>query len=63
MAGQARPAEMQDIAIFTAAVWNVIVVANPGIRNPSSVRNINDGQTCPFLGRQLVCQPDWSVWG
>jgi hypothetical protein len=45
-------AEMQDIATFTDAGWNIIAVANPGARNPSHIWNIVDGVTYPFLSWQ-----------
>jgi hypothetical protein len=43
-------AQMKSIATFLEAGWNIIAVANPGVRNPSYIWNIVDGQTCPFLG-------------
>jgi hypothetical protein len=45
-------AEMQDIATFSGAGWNITAVANPGTRNPSYVWNIVDDETYPFLGWQ-----------
>ena len=45
-------AEMQDIATFSGAAWNIIAVANPGTRNPSYIWNIVNGVTCPFLSWQ-----------
>jgi hypothetical protein len=45
--------EMQDIATFSGAGWNIIAVANPGTRNSSCIWNIVDGQTYPFLSWEL----------
>ena len=45
--------EMQDIATFTGAGWNIIGVANPGTRNPVYIWNIVDGVTYPFLSWQV----------
>jgi hypothetical protein len=45
-------AEMKSIAIFSGAAWNITAVADPGARNASSVWNIVDGQTYPFLSWQ-----------
>ena len=42
-------AEMQSIATFSGAGWNIIAVANLGIRNPSYIWNIVDDETYPFL--------------
>jgi hypothetical protein len=42
-------AEMQDIATFSGAGWNIIAVANPVTRNPSYIWNIVDDETYPFL--------------
>jgi hypothetical protein len=47
-------AEMQDIATFSGAGWNIIAVANPGTRNPSYIWNIVDDETYPFLSWQFV---------
>jgi hypothetical protein len=47
-------AEMQDIATFSGAGWNIIAVANPGTRNPSYIWNIVDDETYPFLSWQSV---------
>jgi hypothetical protein len=41
--------EMQDIATFSGAEWDIIAVANPGTRNPSYIWNIVDDETYPFL--------------
>jgi hypothetical protein len=45
-------AEMQDIATFLGAGWNIVTVANLGTRNPSHIWNIVDGVTYPFLSWQ-----------
>ena len=42
-------AQMQDIAIFSGAGWNIIAVANPSTRNPAYIWNIVDDETYPFL--------------
>ena len=42
-------AEMMDIVTFSGAGWNMIAVANPGIRNPAYIWNIVNGVTYPFL--------------
>jgi len=42
-------AEMQDIATFSGAGWNIVAVTNPGTRNASYIWNIVDKQTYPFL--------------
>ena len=47
-------AEMKDITTFSGAGWNIIAVANPGIRNPSYIWNIVDTVTYPFLSWQPV---------
>ncbi|GAG35568.1 unnamed protein product, partial [marine sediment metagenome] len=47
-------AEMQDIATFSGAGWNIIAVANPGMRNSSYIWNIVTEQTYPFLSWQSV---------
>jgi len=44
-------AEMQDIAIFSGAGWNIIAVA-PGTTNPAYTWNIVNGVTYPFLSWQ-----------
>jgi hypothetical protein len=41
--------EMQDIATFSGADWNIIAVANPDTRNPYYVWNIVEDETYPFL--------------
>jgi hypothetical protein len=45
-------AEMQDIATFSGAGWNIIAVANPGTRNPTYTWNIVDNVAYPFLSWQ-----------
>ena len=51
--GTGKPtAEMQDIATFSGAAWNIIAVANPGERNPFYIWNIVDDETYPFLSWQ-----------
>jgi hypothetical protein len=45
-------AEMQDIATFSDAGWNIIAVASPSTRNSAYIWNIVDGQTYPFLSWQ-----------
>jgi len=44
--------EMQDIATFSGAAWNIIAVANTSTRNPSYIWNIVDTVTYPFLSWQ-----------
>jgi len=44
-------AELQDIATFSGAVWNIIAVAS-GETNPSYTWNIVDDVTYPFLSWQ-----------
>jgi hypothetical protein len=46
--------EMQDIATFSGAGWDIIAVANPGTRNPSYTWNIVGDDTYPFLSWQSV---------
>lgn len=46
--------EMQDIATFSGAGWEIVTVADPDVRNPSYIWNIVDGQTYPFLSWQSV---------
>jgi len=41
--------QMQDIATFSGAGWNITAVANPGLRNLSYIWNIVDGVIYPFL--------------
>jgi hypothetical protein len=45
-------AEMQDIATFSDASWDMVAVANPDIRNLSYTWNIVDGQTYASLSWQ-----------
>jgi len=40
--------EMQDIATFSGAAWDIIAVA-PGVTNPAYTWNIIDDETYPFL--------------
>jgi hypothetical protein len=47
-------AEMQDIATFSGAAWNIITVANLNERDPAYVWNIVDDETYPFLSWQPV---------
>ena len=47
-------AQMQDIATFSGAGWDIIAVANPSTRNPSYFWNIVDDETYPFLSWQPV---------
>jgi len=46
--------EMQDIATFLGATWQIIAVADPSTRNPSYIWNIVDDETYPFLGWEPV---------
>ena len=45
-------AEMQNIATFSGATWNIIAVAAPGERDAAYVWNIVDDETYPFLSWQ-----------
>jgi hypothetical protein len=47
-------AEMKNITTFSAAGWNIVAVANPGMRNTAYAWNIIDGQTYPFVSWQGV---------
>ena len=47
-------AEMKTIATFSDAGWSIVAVADPGARDPSSIWNIADGETYPFLSWQAV---------
>ena len=47
-------AEMQDIATFSGAGWNIVAVADPGTRNTAYTWNIVNGVTYPFLSWQSV---------
>jgi hypothetical protein len=44
--------EMQYIATFSGAGWNITAVENPTTRNPSYIWNIVDTVTYPFLSWQ-----------
>jgi len=46
--------EMQDIATFSGAGWNIIAVGNPDTRNPTYIWNIVGDETYPFLSWQSV---------
>jgi hypothetical protein len=46
--------EMKDTDTFSSAGWNITAVANLGTRNPSSIWNIVDGQTYPFLSWEPI---------
>ena len=43
-------AQMKDITTFSGATWNIIAVANPGVRNLAYIWNIVDDVTYPFFG-------------
>jgi hypothetical protein len=45
-------AEMKDIATFSGAGWNIVVVSGLGERNPSYIWNIVTGLTYPLLSWQ-----------
>jgi hypothetical protein len=45
-------AEMQDIATFSGAGWNIIPVVNSATRNPAYIWNIVDDVAYPFLSWQ-----------
>jgi hypothetical protein len=45
--------EMQYIATFSGAGWNITAVENPTTRNPSYIWNVVDTVTYPFLSWQL----------
>jgi hypothetical protein len=47
-------AEMQDIATFSGVSWDIVGVANRGIRNLGYIWNIVDGETYPFLSWEPV---------
>ena len=47
-------AEMKDFATFSGASWNIIIVGDPGERNPAYIWNIVDDETYPFLSWQAV---------
>jgi hypothetical protein len=46
------PVQMKNIYTFSSAGWNIVAVANLGTHNPSSIWNIVNGQTYPFLSWQ-----------
>ncbi len=45
-------AEMQNIATFAGAAWNIVAVGSVGDRNAAYIWNIVDGATYPFLSWQ-----------
>jgi hypothetical protein len=45
-------AELQLIATFQGAGWNIIAVENAGTRNVAYIWNIVNEQTYPFLSRE-----------
>lgn len=47
-------AGMQNISTFSGATWDIVAVANLGIRNPAYIWNIVDSVTYPFLSWQLA---------
>ena len=47
-------AEMQDIATFSGAAWNIITVGGPSERNPAYIWNIFNVVTYPFLSWQAI---------
>jgi hypothetical protein len=44
--------EMQELATFSGAGWDIIAVGSPGTRRTSYIWNIVDGVTYPFLSWQ-----------
>jgi hypothetical protein len=46
--------EMKDFTTFSAAMWNIIAVANPTIRNLAYIWNMVDDLTYPYLSWQPV---------
>ena len=46
--------EMQDIATFSGAVWDIVAVANSGTRNTGYIWNIVHTVTYPFLSWQPI---------
>jgi hypothetical protein len=46
--------EMKDMDTFSSAGWDITAVANPDTRNPSSIWNIVDDETYPFLSWEPV---------
>jgi len=47
-------AEMNNIATFSAAGWNIVAVGSLSERNLTYIWNIADGQTYPFLSWQSI---------
>jgi hypothetical protein len=47
-------AQMQDIATFSGAGWDIIAVDGPGERNPAYIWNIVDDVTYPFLSWEAI---------
>jgi len=45
-------AQMNNIATFSGAAWNIIAVGGPGARNPAYIWNIVNYETYPFLSWQ-----------
>jgi hypothetical protein len=45
-------AEMQDIATFSGAAWNIVAIGSSSERNPAYIWNIANGVTYPFLSWQ-----------
>jgi len=51
--GTGKPtAEMKDIATFSGAAWNIVVVGSSSERNPAYIWNIANEVTYPFLSWQ-----------
>ena len=46
--------EMQDIATFSGAVWNITAVANSSTRDPAYIWNIVNNVTYPFLSWESI---------
>ena len=46
--------EMQDIATFSGATWNITAVANSSTRDPAYIWNIVNNVTYPFLSWQAI---------
>jgi len=44
--------QMNNIATFSGAAWNIIAVGGPGARNPAYIWNIVNYETYPFLSWQ-----------
>ena len=49
--GKTTP-QMQNIATFSGATWEIMAVDNPSTRNPAYIWNIVDDETYPFLSWQ-----------